>query len=63
MTPHRTFITLPPPLIPLSKMCGPLLLTGSNQLVQVVHIGDLARGFAAAARFWVFCTRCINGSF
>lgn len=52
---HRTLLFLPP--IPSPRICSPLLLAGSNQLVQDGHVGDFARGPAAAAMQLVFGTR------
>ena len=41
-------------------MCSPILLASSNQLVQDVHVGDLARRDAAAAPLLVFCPKYVN---
>ena len=46
---RHTFVSLAPHRRLPRKMHSPSLLAGGNQLVQVVHIGDLARRLAATA--------------
>ena len=46
---RHTFVSLAPHRRLPRKMYSPSLLAGGNQLVQVVHIGDLAGRPAATA--------------
>lgn len=58
---RHTLESLPPYRRLPRKMHSPSLLAGGDQLVQVVHIGDLARRLAATAYFQVFWIPCISG--
>ena len=51
---RHTFVSLAPLSHLPRKMYGTISLAGGKQLMQVVHIGDLARGYAATARLRVF---------